>query len=243
MFKKLAFSLLGLVLLLLMLAAALPAKLLIRAERLPPALRIDGISGQWWSGQAALVTWYDQPRGQLSWRYQFPDAVKFRLGDGLNEVRSTISLSTLLGNQNQVVFRQLAGQWQAAQLPPVMQAVRLEGELVFNLSEVRAVQNQRLNLTGHIIWHQARLSGGVALDLGQVDIAAQPQQQETAINLTNNNSGDVLLTGKGILAADHYALELNLRAGFGRDELRRQLALLGQLNPDGSSTLRLSGQY
>ncbi len=243
MIKKLLLMILGILLIALMVLVALPAKLIVDQQLLPPALQIDGVSGRWWSGQAASVTWYGQPRGRLNWQFSFPDTVNFSLNNGKTEIRSAAKLKPLLAGRKQAVFETVKGQIQADELPLPVEGIELHGELVFNLSEFRAARNRQLNLDGNVIWHQARISGNVALDLGQVDIHLKPQGQQTAIDLANNNSGDVLLTGSGTFAADRYQLQLHLRAGFGKDHLRRQLAQLGELNPDGSTTISLQGEY
>ncbi len=245
MIKKLLLVTIGLILLLVMILVALPAKLIVNQNLLPPALKIDGVSGRWWSGQAASVTWYGQPRGRLNWQFSFPDNVAFSLNNGINEIRSEAKLAPLLSGQQQAVFQAVKGQLQASELPlsQSLNGVSLHGELVFNLSELRATRNQQLNLNGNVIWHQARLSGSVALDLGQVDIHLSPQAEVTNLKLSNNNSGDVLITGAGTFAVDHYDLKLHLRAGFGKDQLRKQLSQIGELNPDGSITLALEGDY
>lgn len=243
MLKKLLLLIIGLVIIAVMVVVALPAKLIIDQNLLPPALQIEGVSGRWWSGQAASVTWYGEPRGQLNWQYEFPDKVTFNLDDEDNVIRSEIMLGPLLSGEQQVVFDGIRGQLQASELPVPVAGVKLQGELVFNLSQVQAIENQQLIMGGNVIWHQARLGGRVVLDLGQVDIQLNPQGQATAVHLSNNNSGDVLLTGQGVIAADNYQLDLRLRAGFGKDQLRRQLMQLGELNPDGSVSIALQGNY
>lgn len=243
MFKKLLLMILGLFIIAVMVVVALPAKLIIDQGLLPPALQIEGVSGRWWSGQAASVTWYGEPRGQLNWQYGFPDIVTFSLDDGGNAIRSEVKLRPLLSGEQQAVFEGVRGQVQASELPVPISGVLLQGELVFNLSQMQAIQNQQLIMEGNVIWHQARLTGKVVLDLGQVDIQLNPQGQATTINLSNNNSGDVLMTGQGVIAADNYQLDLRIRAGFGKDQLRRQLMQLGELNPDGSVSIALQGNY
>ncbi len=243
MLKKLLLLIIGLIVIAVMVVVALPAKLIIDQSLLPPALQVEGVSGRWWSGQAASVSWYGKPRGQLNWQYEFPDKVTFNLDNEDNIIRSEVMLRPLLSGEQQVVFDGVGGHIQASELPIPIAGVRLQGELVFNLSQVQAVQNQQLTVAGNVIWHQARLSGKIVLGLGQVDIQLNPQGQATSIHLSNNNSGDVLMTGQGVIAADNYQLDLRLRAGFGKDQLRRQLMQLGELNPDGSVSIALQGNY
>lgn len=243
--RRLLWLVLGVALFSVMLVLAIPAKLVFQKNwiGLPPALQVDGVSGQWWSGKAAAVTWYGKPRGQLSWRYHFPDKIKVNLQNSQQEINSTIQLKPLLADSQHAVIDDIVGHIQASELPTLHSGVVLQGELVFNLVRLQALRNQLLNIDGQVSWHQARLTGSVALDLGQVDIQVMPQGAVTKLDLGNNNSGDVLIFGSGTLAVDHYNLELHIRAGFGKDQLRAQLAQLGELNPDGSTTLYFQGQF
>lgn len=240
-------------LLLLLLLLALPARLLwsVMQSQLPAQtatqISLQGISGRWWSGQAASLLWLGQHRGQLHWRLLGPTTIALQLEHPQQQVQARLALGDLALAEQRLRLHDVSASMDAAALPELWPQVRLQGQLQAQLQQLNMQFNRQLQLQGEIRWSAARLAGAAALDLGDVSLVLQPQQDHTSVQISNqrneNDIMDIQLLGSGDLHADHYAVQLRLRPLAGRTELNQQLAWLGQRQPDGSYQLELQGTW
>jgi len=236
-------------LLLLLLLLALPARLLwsVLQPQLPDnaadQFNLQGISGSWWSGQAASLVWLGLHRGQLHWQLVAPTTLLLTLEHPQQQLQARLALGDVSIADNMLRLHRLAGSMAASALPQVWPDIRLQGQLQAQFQEVTLQHNRQLLLSGAIEWNAARLAGAAALDLGNVEIVLQPSQEHTSVQLSNRDSRDIQLQGSGALYVDRYALQLRLRPVTGRNELGQQLAWLGQHQPDGSYDLKLQGVW
>jgi hypothetical protein len=236
-------------LLLFLLLLALPARLLwsVVQPQLPDSagdqFSLQGISGSWWSGQAASLIWLGQHRGQLHWQLVAPTTLSLKLEHPQQQLQARLALGDVSMNDNSLRLHQVVASMDASALPEVWPEIRLQGQLQAQLQEVTLQHNRQLLLSGDIHWYAARLAGAAALDLGNVVFALQPSQDHTSMQLSNRDSRDIQVQGSGALYVDRYALQLRLRPLTGRNELSQQLAWLGQRQPDGSYDLKLQGGW
>ena len=240
-------------LLLVLLLLATPARLLwsVIQPQLPPQtaaqFSLHGISGRWWSGQAASLVWLGRHRGQLRWQLVAPTTVALQLQHPQQQLQAELALGDVSLTEHRFRLHAVSASMDAAALPELWPDILLQGQLQAQLQQLSLQYNRTLQLQGEIRWSAARLAGVAALDLGQVNVALQPQQNHTSVQLSNHRSQhssmNIQLLGSGTLHADHYALQLRLRPVSGRAELRQQLAWLGQRQADGSYELKLQGNW
>ena len=235
--------------LLLLVILALPARLVwnLTASQLAPEVSsqffLQGISGRWWSGQAASLTWLGRHRGELHWRLVAPLTFAVQLTHPQQRLQAQLGPGDVSVAQRSITLRHVEASMEAANLPELWPQIRLQGLLQAKLGQVKLQFNQQLLLQGEINWTAARLAGATALDLGNIKVALQPEQKHTVVDINNRDSKDLQMRGSGSLYADRYALLLRLRPDIGRDELNQQLAWLGQRQPDGSYQLNLKGAW
>jgi len=245
--KKWLIALLPVLLLLIILA--LPARLLwnLTASQLAPAVTsqfsLQGISGRWWSGQAASLTWLGRHRGELHWRLVTPLTFAVELTHPQQRLQAQLGPVDVSVAGRSIRLRHVEASMEAANLPELWPQIRLQGQLQATLQQVKLQFNQQLLLQGEINWTAARLAGAAALDMGNIEIALQPEKNHTLVEINNRDGKDLQIRGSGSLFADHYAVLLRLRPVTGRDGLNQQLAWLGQRQPDGSYQLSLQGAW
>ncbi|MBU1188877.1 MAG: type II secretion system protein N [Gammaproteobacteria bacterium] len=240
-------------LLLVLLLAALPARLLwdIIQPELPAStaqqFSLQGISGSWWSGQAASLVWLGAHRGQLQWQLQPPASLQLALQHPQQQVQARLALSDVSFRNQRLRLQAIDASMLAAALPQLWPDIRLQGQLQAELQQLELQYNRQLLLQGQIRWLDARLTGAAALELGDVMLTLTPQTDHTRVQLSNRPGADggqaIELLGQGTLHADRYALQMRLRPLPGHDELHQQLAWLGQRQPDGSYQLDLQGRW
>lgn len=235
--------------LLLLFILALPARLLwnLTASQLAPEVSsqfsLQGISGRWWSGQAASLTWLGRHRGELHWRLVAPLTFAVQLTHPQQQLQAQLGPGDVSVAGRSITLRHVEASMEAANLPELWPQIRLQGLLQAKLGQVKLQFNQQLLLQGEINWTAARLAGATALDLGNIEVALQPEQKHTVVDINNRDSKDLQMRGSGSLYADRYALLLRLRPDIGRNELNQQLAWLGQRQADGSYQLNLQGAW
>jgi len=240
-------------LLLLLAVVAMPARLLwsMIEPQLPTAtaqqFSLQGISGSWWSGQAASLVWLGTHRGQLHWQLLGPTTFALHLQHPQQQLQARLALGDVSLHNNRLRLHAVDARMDAAALPQLWPDIRLAGELQTELEQIVLHYNQQLLLQGDVRWTAARVSGAAALELGDVLLTLQPQADHTRVQISNRASADagqvIRLQGDGALHADRYTLQLRLRPAGGHRELSQQLAWLGQRQADGSYLLTLQGTW
>ncbi|MDA3934809.1 MAG: type II secretion system protein N [Gammaproteobacteria bacterium] len=232
-----------LVILLLLLAAWPASQIWSMFDTRLPQLQLQGISGPWWSGRAASVTWLGHHRGQLHWQYAPPLALRFELQHSQQQLQAKLALTDVSVTRQSLRLYDVQVAMSAAELPQIWPDLTLQGQLQAHISSLHMQLNQQLQMQGEVTWQAARLAGAAAIELGEVLVALQPQDDHTSVQISNRNSPDVQLQGSGELHADHYQLELRLRPLQARTELRTQLKFLASPQADGSFVLPIQGRY
>jgi hypothetical protein len=119
---------------------------------------------------------------------------------------------------------------------------RPTGHLEVDLDEAYLEPGEIPRLRGQVIWADARLEGGVHEHLGRVAIELEPGSEHQLARLRSMDTAAVILRGE-VRADEHeYRADLWLRASPDRPDLTRQLAGLGELQPDGQVRIELRGR-
>ncbi len=118
---------------------------------------------------------------------------------------------------------------------------RPAGHLEVDLDEGQLVSGEIPRLQGRVVWADARLEGGVHEQLGRVAIDLEPGPEYQLARIRSLDTAPVLIRGEVRTDEHQYHADLWLRASSERPDLTRQLAGLGELQPDGQVRIQLRG--
>ncbi len=96
-------------------------------------------------------------------------------------------------------------------------------------------------IDGRLVWRDARLEGTVHESLGEITVRLDSRAQGQRARVESSEPGAIQVRGDIELGAERYEVDLWLRASADRPELLRQIAWLGEPQPDGQVRVRLSG--
>lgn len=241
--KKLLLVIVGVLVLLVLVLSVLPARFVWEKwfEQHAHHVQLQGVSGQWWKGRAANVSWYNRSIGQLSWQ---PQGLGLQLQLEQQQAQVSGRLVSVDTVKSQLFLRDLNGSMDVALLPTGWQQTLIAmGDIAFQLATVKIQKDQQLHIHGQSLWRDAALSGDVVLDLGEIQMDFSPHEQHTRLQMINRNSQDIRLTGNGEIHVDHYEIQLRLRALPNKTQLQQQLRQLGPITADGSVMLNFAGRF
>ncbi len=231
----------GLVVLVLaaLLAATVPARFVAGLADPEDQAGLRQVQGTLWRGQAQIRPGTGSAV-DLEWAWQLPAewAVTAR-GDGMDiqglarPGQGGLGLSDVRGVVP--VARTDLGLW----LPHVTP----EGELHLDLPRVDFDGHTVSGLEGTIRWEDARLRGAVEESLGTVEVVFEPDETGILARVASLEPAPVSVRGSLRLEDGAYATDLWLRAEPGRPELSRQLARIGEIQPDGQVRLQREGRF
>lgn len=118
---------------------------------------------------------------------------------------------------------------------------RPRGHLEIDIERALIAEGQPPEIDGRLIWRDARLVGTVQESLGEITVRLNSQEQGQLARVESTRPGAIQVRGDIELGAERYAVDLWLRASGDRPELLRQIAWLGEPQPDGQVRVQLSG--
>ncbi len=153
----------------------------------------------------------------------------------------------------------VVGQWrprQARELLAVEGRIELErldlgywfentrplGHIALDLARVSRGDDGVPSIHGQAVWEEARLEGAIHESLGRVGLDFEPGPERQRVRLRSLDPGALLIRGEILIDADHYEVDLWLRASPDRPDLGYQLTLIGQPQPDGQVRIQATGQ-
>lgn len=201
-----------------------------------PPDQLGQVRGTIWSGQARWSQLGHAPM-DVEWRWTGGRDWRFQAGDG----------HTLLEGRLQpgdgLRVRDLTGRIELdrVDLAHWFYNTRPAGHLEVDLSEAILDPGKVPSLRGQVIWADARLEGGVHEHLGRVAIDLEPRDGYQHARVRSLEPAAVQIQGEIRSDQSQYETDLWLRASAERPELTRQLAPLGELQPDGQVRIQLRG--
>ncbi|WP_376697377.1 type II secretion system protein N [Wenzhouxiangella sp. EGI_FJ10305] len=118
---------------------------------------------------------------------------------------------------------------------------RPRGHVEFEVERALIADGQTPEIDGQLVWRDARLEGTVQESLGEITVRLDSGQQGQQARVESTQPGAIQVRGGIELGAERYEVDLWLRASADRPELLRQIAWLGEPQPDGQVRVRLSG--
>lgn len=118
---------------------------------------------------------------------------------------------------------------------------RPRGHIELDVERALIAEGQPPEINGRLVWRDARLEGTVHESLGEITVRLDSQEQGQRAQVESTEPGAIQVRGGIELGAQRYEVDLWLRASADRPELLRQIAWLGEPQPDGQVRVRLSG--
>lgn len=118
---------------------------------------------------------------------------------------------------------------------------RPRGQAEVDIGRAVIADGQPPRIEGEIVWRNARLEGTVHESLGEITVSLSHDSGEQVARVASTQPGAIQISGDIELGAERYAVDLWLRASSDRPELARQIAWLGEPQPDGQVRVQLSG--
>lgn len=201
-----------------------------------PPDQLGQVRGTVWSGQAR---WNQPGHGPLRLTWRWSGGREWRVEASDHATR----LEGWLRPGEGLHVRDLTGhiELDRVDLAHWFYNARPAGRLEVNLGEGVIDPGQVPRLRGQVIWADARLEGGVHERLGRVAIELEPQPDHQLARIRSLEAAAVQIRGEVRTDDSHYDADLWLRASAERPELTRQLAPLGELQPDGQVRIQLRG--
>lgn len=219
----------------LVIVVTLPARVVV--PRLGVGEEVRDVQGTLWSGEAVWqqagfvpldVGW--QWDGGRDWSWQ-------ARGDGVEldgRWRLNAGATELVDVTGRIEMHRLdARMW--------LVNARPRGHVELEVERALIADGQPPEIDGRLVWRDARLEGTVQESLGEITVRLDSGQQGQQARVESTQPGAIQVRGDIELGAERYEVDLWLRASADRPELLRQIAWLGEPQPDGQVRVRLSG--
>lgn len=230
--KKLA---LVLALVVLLLVATLPARLIAAWVDLPPG--VSQVQGYWWSGQA----WWQQPEQAplpIRWQWQFGRQWRWQADDGVSRLEGLYRPGAIQR------LNEVSGQLslERVDLAAWLPGVRANGWLALDLATLAWSGEELAGLSGQLIWEEAALTGLVETSLGRIALSFESDGSPLAAGIRSLEPAPIAVSGELSIDRDRYRLDVRLAPDPARPDLIRQLEYLAEPDGAGQFHLRLSGR-
>ncbi len=243
MFKRIFLSVLigmiGLAILAGLLLATLPARMMVSVVDPADDMGLRQVQGTLWWGEGRLQR-PGREALQANWRWSPPLAWQWELEGEDVDLRG----SAFPAFDRSLEMREVTGTIDArrldidAWLPNVVPA----GDFVLDISHIRYEKGRVTGLEGQVTWYNGYLHGAIEESLGTIEILFEPGEAGFEAGIRSVDLAPITVRGRLVLEGGNYEADLWLRAEAGRPELARQLARIGERQPDGQVRLRQSGR-
>ncbi|NBB69984.1 MAG: type II secretion system protein GspN [Alphaproteobacteria bacterium] len=219
----------------LVIVVTLPARVIV--PRLDIGRDVSEVEGTLWKGEAVWqqpgfapldIQWYWD--GGRSWSWQ-ANGVGVDLDGSWRLNTGATELSDVSGRIE--MNRLDARVW--------LVNARPRGHVELDVQRALIVDGQPPEIDGRLVWRDARLEGAVQESLGEITVQLDSGTQGQRARVESTAPGAIRVQGDIELAAERYDVDLWLRASPDRPDLRRQIAWLGEPQPDGQVRVQLSG--
>ena len=240
------YLLLGVLVFAVVIAATLPARVVV--PFLPTRLALRDVSGSIWEGAAAQVTLDGAPLGQLQWHLSPLDGLRARLAGDVTITRPDGHLSGHLSVQRggQIEAQGLSLDLPLNTLHPESTQAGWQGRLRGEVTYARLEQGWPVALAGHFTIEHLRAPNAPD-DLGRFRLTFDPRDStpQALLGRLQDDGGPLSVIAQLRLEpARAYQLAGDVAArGALSDELSRALAFLGAPSENGRRPISLSGTF
>lgn len=198
---------------------------------------IDDVRGTVWRGQARWMQPGHAPL-EMQWRWRGGSTWHWQaIGDGTDlsgrwqPAGSGLKMSEISGRV--ALARIDLDQW--------LMNTRPRGFLELDIERFEHTGDRAPQIDGRVVWREARLEGAVHESLGEIAVTLESADAGQTARIRSISPAAVSLRGTIELDAEHYQVDLWLRASADRPDLAGQLARLGEVQGDGQVRIRRRG--
>lgn len=210
------------------------------AERVP-ALRLQGLTGRIWDGQAQGVSVKAVPLGSATWQFS-PWQALTGVGSGDLALRGgPIELNTSVRAKGaEVTLTGLKATVPGAMLEPALDipALKLQGRIDIVGDDITIVDGILKSARGNLIWNDLGVSGLAEARVGNVRVDFAPEGADI-VGTIKDTGGPLAIAGIVRVQGQTFHAEVNLDAR--EESVREALLYIGERKPNGGSLLRVDG--
>ncbi|PIV32054.1 MAG: hypothetical protein COS34_15185 [Lysobacterales bacterium CG02_land_8_20_14_3_00_62_12] len=207
-------------------------------------LRLQGIDGTLWQGNAAQISYAAVPLGRLQWTLARTPLLGGS-ADGELELNGAamVGKSQFSAQRHRLDLTNTELSFPASLLAPVLDipALVLLGTVSVTLSAITIEHGIVQSIQGHLVWDQLGVGGAAAATLGSLRVDFEPRPDGRIIGRIRDQGGPLRAKGTVELKGQHYQLEVELDARAGAEQIRETLLYIGERRADGGSLLRVTG--
>jgi general secretion pathway protein N len=240
----------GILAVLLLAAAALawtaPAQLVVRwyADRLGP-VRLQGVSGSLWQGEAAQLVVFDVALGPVHWTVDRGAALGGAIRGTLDLTGESIRASGRFAESSDGWrIEGLDATLPAPLLAPALDlpALGLLGTVVARADHVVLRDGLLASARGQVLWRDLGVSGAANVRLPglRIDVADAPDG--AVVGEVADLGGPLAIAGEVRIKDGHFLSETRLDLREPEPRIAEALKFIGQRTPEGGSYLRIEGQ-
>ncbi|AVP96656.1 hypothetical protein C7S18_05305 [Ahniella affigens] len=212
-----------------------------RVAKQVPALRLQGLTGRVWEGQAQGVSVKALPMGSATWRFS-PWQALSGVGSGELSLRGgPIELNTnVRAEGHNVTLRALKATVPGTMLEPALDipSLKLQGRIDIVGDEIQIVDGILKSATGVLTWNDLGVSGLAEARIGNVRVDFAPEGNDI-VGTIRDTGGPLAIAGTVRVQGQTFHAEVNLDAR--EDSVREALLYVGERKPNGGSLLRVDG--
>lgn len=210
------------------------------AERVP-ALRLQGLTGRVWAGQAQGVSVKAVPLGSATWQFS-PWQALTGVGAGELALRGgPIELNTSVrASGNEVRLSAFKATIPGKMLEPALDipALQLQGTIDIVGDEIKFVDGILKSANGILTWNDLGVSGLAEARVGSVRVDFMPEGNDI-VGTIRDNGGPLAIAGIVRVQGQTFHAEVSLDAR--EESVREALLYIGERKPNGGSLLRVDG--
>ncbi len=240
--KKLLIALILIVVVLVLAWWSLPAETVwSRVSTKVPLVKLQGVTGRVWQGQAQGVSVRAIPLGAATWSFSPVSGLSGRAEGTLTLSGGSAQIETRLNaDRQQVTLSGTKVSLPAKLLEPALDipALRLLGNIDIEASEVVLEQGVLKRAQGFMQWQDLGVSGLAEARLGGVRMDFAPDG-DSILGTVKDLGGPLAIDGTIRLNGQIFVAEINLDARD--DSVREALLYIGERKANGGSLLRVEG--
>lgn len=237
---------LGLLVYLVALVVTVPVRLALAYVPMPPNVRIVGVDGTVWRGNAGSVQVNAFDVGQTSWSLDPLKLLTAKVGGNVSVEREGLKGDGIVSaNQHEVHLEDTRLTAEASVLQPYLRALAASvgGVIDVKINSLIATQERLQTADGTMTWRNAQIISPASVNLGELMVEFQPKGEDVEGNV-KSSGGVVIITGKVVIKPG-WSYQLNLRlkpTANAPPEIRQGLAFIGKADNNGVVNLRRNGR-
>jgi general secretion pathway protein N len=207
-------------------------------------LRLQGIEGTLWRGEAAMASYAAKPLGPVQWQL---DPLPLLRGAAVGEMRlDNVQMNASSGfraTRTRLELANAKATFPASLLAPVLDipSLVLLGTVEIDMQDVVIDAGIIRSAIGTLTWSDVGVSGAAEARLGKLIVSFAPRVDGVVEGLVHDDGGPLQATGSVELRGLEFKADIKLNARAGHDQIREALLYIGERSPDGGSVLRVEG--